>query len=506
MEGCVLKKTQQQKQRPYSSLRRLIEITLISLAVLLLSGAGAEPARIYEAEEAILQGGSQIMEDEDASEGKATFSYAKAEDIVTFQIQVPQDGFYDLNFTGKGADADRLDYVFLDGTQLGELRLPTGYYGTELFPKTPLSTGAHEVSVHPRRGNIYLDCLAVTAAEPIPDSFYEMTPELSNPNATEETKTLFRLLCDLYGRYTLSGQHCPGGPHGEEMEAIHSVTGSYPAILSMDIRDYTESRTYFGAEGKTIEHALEFSQAGGIVSFCWHWNAPAQTILPSGEKGSDPAWQQGYRENNSFFNILRVMHGDDPDGKRALDMDIQAVAAQLKRLEEAGVPVLWRPLHEASGGWFWWGADGPDAFKQLWIYLYKTLTEVYRCNNLIWVCTCLDPEWYPGDAYVDILGDDIYTLPRQYGPQIRNFLSLAGCSPSGRILALTETGVLPDAEQSFRANVRWSWFCGWEYGYVVQDGAYSPEYTEEDMLRKIYDSEYVLTLDELKQLRKETEE
>ena len=497
---------QSSKRLHAKSLEKLITAVLVAVVTLLLCGAGTEKgtrmAEIYEAEQALVLGGSEIVEDENASGGKAVLVYAKPEEGVAFQVDIARDGFYDLVFSGKGIDKNKLDYVFVDGSQLGEISMPEdGEYGTRVMPKTPLCAGSHEISVRVHRGNFYLDYLTVIPADPIPDSFYELSATLCNPKATEETKELFRFLCDCYGRYTLSGQHCPGGLNGEEIQVIHSATGEYPAILSMDIRDYSESRTRFGAVGNTIEHALEYHRAGGIVSFCWHWNAPAQTILPCGEKGSDPAWYQGYRENNSFFNILRVMHGDEPDLKRALDMDIQAVAAQLKRLEEEGVPVLWRPLHEASGGWFWWGADGPDAFKQLWIYLYKTLTEVYRCNNLIWVCTCLDPEWYPGDAYVDILGDDIYMLPRQYGPQIRNFLALRDCSPAGRMLALTETGVLPDVEQCFAANICWSWFCGWEYDYIVKDGAYSSEYTEEDMLRKIYGSEHVLNLDDLKQFQ-----
>ena len=479
---------------------------LCVLAAVPLSGADAgtaptENAVVYEAEQAERLGGAEIVEDEDASGGKAVLIYAKYEDGVAFHIHVPKDGSYDLTVVGKGTMEDRLDYIFLDGQQLSEVMFPYEKYAAQLMPKTPLSAGEHEVRLRVRRGNICLDTLTVTPTDPIPESLYEVTPTLTNPRATEETKALYSLLHDLYGHYTLSGQHSPNGFHGEEMEAIHDVTGAYPAILSMDIRDYAESRTRFGTEGRTADYALEFHEAGGIVSFCWHWNAPAQTILHEGTDAGDQAWWIGYREQYSFFNILRVMHGEEPDLKRALDMDIQAVAAQLKHLEEEGVPVLWRPLHEASGGWFWWGADGPDAFKQLWMYLYKTLTEVYECNNLIWVCTCLDPEWYPGDDYVDILGDDIYTLPQQYAPQIGRFLALDSCSPAGRMLALTETGVIPDMEQSYQANVRWSWFCGWEYDYIVKDGAYSSEYTEEDMLKKIYGSETVINLDDLIAIR-----
>lgn len=467
---------------------------LVCACTLLLCGSAAEESTLYEAEDAALLGSNWVLEDADASGGKAVGNFYQKDDGVVFQIHVPKDGVYDLTFTGKGRDRDRIEYVFADGEQLGEIRFAEGAYSEDEIPKAPLSAGLHEISVKTRRENFCLDCLRVTPAEPVSERVYDVPPALSDPDANAETQALYRFLRESYGQYTLSGQHSPGGYHGAEMEAIHAVTGKHPAILSMDIRDYSDSRTVFGAEGNTVEHAIEFHRAGGIVSFCWHWNAPAQTILP-GEEGK--AWRQGYREQYSFFDIRRVMHGEDPEGKRALDIDIQSVAAQLKRLEEAGVPVLWRPLHEASGGWFWWGADGPDAFKQLWIYLYKTLTEVYRCHNLIWVCTCQDPAWYPGDAYVDIVGYDIYTLPRQYGPQMKNFLELTAYSDTPHIAALTETGVIPDVERGMQSGLCWSWFCGWEYDYIVRDGAYCGDYTEREVLNRVYNSDSVLTLDEL---------
>ena len=324
-----------------------------------------------------------------------------------------------------------------------------------------------------------------------------MTAPLSNPKATEETQALYRFLQDCYGHYILSGQYSNEAFGGKELEAIHAVTGKYPAILGLDIRNYGVSDQYFGAKGNTVEHALAFHKAGGIVSFCWHWNAPALTIYSQENEEEEPPWWKGSHEENSFFDLRRVMYGDDPDLKRALDMDIQAIAAQFKRLEEEHVPILWRPLHEASGGWFWWGADGPDTFKQLWIYLYKTLTEVYGCNNLIWICSCQDPAWYPGDEYVDIIGDDVYQKPRQYGPLADTFSELTMYSPQGKIIALTENGVVPDSELCRQAGVFWSWFCTWKDEYVTADGEYSSVYTEKELLQKVYDSETVLTLDEL---------
>jgi len=48
----------------------------------------------------------------------------------------------------------------------------------------------------------------------------------------------------------------------------------------------------------------------------------------------------------------------------ALLNDIDTMARKLKQVQDAGVPVLFRPLHEAEGGWFWWGAEGPEPLCQ----------------------------------------------------------------------------------------------------------------------------------------------
>ena len=69
------------------------------------------------------------------------------------------------------------------------------------------------------------------------------------------------------------------------------------------------------------------------------------------------------------------------EGYDLLIRDIDAIAEQLKRLQDAGVPVLWRPLHEASGGWFWWGNAGAEAYKELYVLLYDRLTNHHDRGN-----------------------------------------------------------------------------------------------------------------------------
>ena len=485
-------------------LRACFGIALLSLALMHAGAAAAEETIVYEAEQAILMGSNEIVEDGDASQGSAVGRFSREGDCVVFHIEAPQDGFYDLTFIGKGIGSEKTNYVFVDGVQIGEIRCPDGTYGADVLYRTALTAGEHEVRVQKFWGWFYLDSVTLTRAETVPDSVYEVTPTLCNADATEETKALYRFLQDCYGKYTLSGQYTPNGLNSKEISAIHALTGKHPALLGLDMADYTPSRHAFVTrQSETVDRAIEYHERGGIVTFSWHWTAPPDTILPVGQGVSEIPWWHGYLTENCTFSLKRALDGEDPDGMQALLRDIGAIAVQLKRLEAAGVPVLWRPLHEASGGWFWWGADGPEAYKQLWILLYEMLTDVFHCNNLIWVCNCQDPDWYPGDDYVDIVGVDVYTLPRQYAPLTDKFTELTEYPGKGKIAALTENGVVPDIDRCLQANVHWSWFCTWNEEYVVKDGMYSPEYTEPEMLRKVYDSDTVLTLEDLPPLRNE---
>ena len=115
------------------------------------------------------------------------------------------------------------------------------------------------------------------------------------------------------------------------------------------------------------------------------------------------------------FNLPAAL--DNPDGSdyQLLLRDIDAIAVQLQKYEDAGVPVIWRPLHEAArASWFWWGAHGPENFKELWHVMHDRLTNHHGLHNLIWEFTSIgvngdEDDWYPGDDEVDIVGLDIYT-------------------------------------------------------------------------------------------------
>jgi len=463
--------------------------------------ASAEESIVYEAEKAKLTGGMTVKTDVQASGWKVVGSFENADDTVEFTIDVPADGVYDFTLTCKGIGGSKINNLLVDGQHQGTFECGNLMYTAAPVRGVLLTAGQHTVTITPSWGWMYLDCLTVTPAQAIPDSVYDVSLTLINPNATENTKKLFTYLCESYGKYTLSGQVCDKGLDGPEIKAIHKVTGKYPAILGLDMMDYTPSRRALGASNPTaVNQAIKFHEEGGIVTFCWHWGAPKQYILDGKDENGNPRWWGAFYTKNVTFDIEAVMNGADPVGKEHLDKDIAGIAEQLLKLQEKDIPVLWRPLHEASGGWFWWGAKGAEPCKQLWIYLYDQLTNVYGCNNLIWVWNGQSPDWYPGDEYVDIIGEDIYADNHAYGAQNSKFIELLDYSNTNKIIALTENGVLFDIDNVVSTNARWAWFNTWSGDFVQRNGKYSEVYTEADILNKTYNSEYVITLDELPDL------
>lgn len=171
--------------------------------------------------------------------------------------------------------------------------------------------------------------------------------------------------------------------------------------------------------------------------------------------------------------------------------DLEKIAPYLLQLQSAGIPVLWRPLHEAAGKWFWWGAGTADSYKKLWILMYDTFKSK-GINNLIWVWTSegSDAAWYPGDDYVDIIGTDMYG---QNGTAVTadeaaaRFNALAYRYPT-KMITLSECGTVAEIPAQWDADAKWGWFMPW----YDNDDAETLHATD-DWWKAAMNSEYVIT-------------
>lgn len=446
----------------------------------------------YEAENGKRSNDMSVISDSNASGGKSVGKFESNGSYCQISITVPADAVYDIVIRSKAIGSYKENDLYADGKKVGAFVSKQDYFSDYTVSAVTLKKGKHTLTFKKSWGWIELDKITVKTGAKISDSTYNVTSSLVNKNSTANTKKLYSFLKESYGKYVITGQQCDGGINGNEFKAIKNLTGDYPALLGLDMMDYTPSRTALGTSSSAVDKAIEFHKKGGIVTFCWHWNAPTE-YLNSTANSSD-GWWGGFYTKNSKFDIAKVMNGQDANGKKLIDRDIKEIAKQLKRLEKAGVPVIWRPLHEASGGWFWWGAKGSDAYKKLWKYLYKELTNTYGCNNLIWVYNGQSADWYPGDEYVDIVGEDIYPGNHVYDPQVSKFKEATGYGNKTKITALTENGCIFDIDSAVSINALWGWFMTWGSEFTVNGSNYSEKYTEKSVIKKMYASKYSLTL------------
>ncbi len=412
-------------------------------------------------------------------------------DSITYSLSIPAAGWYDLTFEQSG-DATRVNNVSVDG-----------YRQAEITPANPtaqfiyLGSGDHQITLTPSWGWVDFGKLTATPTDFDFADAYNVTAELSNPNADEHTKMLYKFLKDIYGRYTLSGQYADSGRESDEYKAILDATGDSFAVLGLDMGEYVHGAQANGAEVHSVEYAHDwYYNAGGIVQVCVHWISPVAYVTDGCR------WWESFRAEASDIDLDLVMNGGDDRCLEKLDDDIEDLAEQLNLLQEDGVPILFRPLHEASGGWFWWGECEPESYIKFWRHLYDKLTNEYGINNLIWVWNGQSADWYPGDDVVDIVAWDIYPGEREYGSASPIFAECAQCPGENKLTALAETGCVPDPDLTWRDNARWLLWGTWSGEFCVQNGVLSEQYTDKEMLKKAYASEHTLTLSELPNLRK----
>lgn len=465
------------------------------------SDVPADFSLTVEAESGKLEGNAKANDFPDASGGAYVNGVNVEGDALTMTADIEYSGFYDMNFLTMGSEG-RVNNVLVDGMKVGDITTNSpAEFGDTLLSYIYLDKGTHEITITPSWGYVDIDCLILTAAAtPITEDTYKVEPTLVNPNADENTKRLYKFLCDIYGKYSLTGQYADEGRASSEYEKITAKTGKTFAVLGLDMGNYSLGSKAHGAESKTVEYAYDwYKNAGGIVQLCWHWTTPEDYAVNAG----DQPWYSSFYKEGSKLDLDKIMNGEDDAAYQLLMDDIDNMANELARLRDAGVPVLWRPLHEAAGGWFWWGNCEPESYKKLWNVMYDKMTNEHNLTNLIWVWNGQDPAWYPGDETVDINGWDIYAGNHVDSSQSGRFDDMAtNYGTKTKLIALTENGCVMDPDKVFNDNARWLFWGTWSDPFTMKLGVViNDEYTTVELLTKAYNHERVLTLDELPDLQ-----
>ncbi len=323
------------------------------------------------------------------------------------------------------------------------------------------------------------------------EGLYDVSPILCHPSPSVQAQELMNWMCDNYGKKMISGQYLDEWQRGQELTVIAEQTGGlYPALLGLDFLNCSPSSRNLGTHSAVTDMAIDYWNRGYLITFCWHWVPPEKYLDTSGT-----SWWGGFRTENTSIDLEKCLNGEDPEGYDLLLRDMDAIALELQKLRDAGVPVLWRPLHEASGGWFWWGASGADAYIRLYRLMYERYTREFGLNNLLWIWNGQDALWYPGDDVVDIIGEDLYPGRHAHDTQAGAFSKCRSYTQAKKLIMMSECGCIPSPIKCERDQVMWSAWCVWCYEFVLDgQGGYSEEYTSSELLKRFYEADPVITL------------
>ncbi|MDE6789565.1 MAG: glycoside hydrolase [Ruminococcus sp.] len=417
--------------------------------------------------------------------------------FIVFDIDAPSNQHYDLSFSIASEHLVNCK-VSLNGSEISSFKtMNDGEFTLITLYGVFLVKGQSEIELRAADGNIKIDYLKLADNTSLSEIKYDATNEPVNKQAGESAKALLNFLTENYGKYTLTGQYA-SSPENEEIELIYQTTGKYPVIRFSALHNSGNS---FDSTFRDIDACADWYKKGGIVSLMWYWESPSK-------KSSVYAKETDFVLADAVTDIdiatltqeeIRGLYGEGRISEQCygLILDIDNMAGQLMSLKNRGVPVLWRPLHESAGEWFWWGGD-TEAYKWLWNLMYRRFTDYFELDNLIWVWNGQSESTLVDKSTFDIASLDIYmSSEKDYGSRYEQFLALQKIVGEDKLIALSECSEIPDIDASFRDNSVWSFFGLWYGKYIKnENGEFSEEFMDKDSFIRIYNSDGVISLDE----------
>ncbi len=479
------------------------------------SGIAAAAVR-FEAESAIVDENSvQKIPDAGASGG---FYVAMKDGNLSFKVPMSAAGFYTLwaGYSQPNDSNGKIQNLSVNGVSKGQISFPykTSLTSIKASAKIKLEAGDNTIEIQKSWGWVNLDYIEITPYVAAP---FSIAPALVNPAASENARKVYGFLRENFQKKTVSGfmtntvmqndgKYTPNTVETQTEAAwILNASGKLPALMGVDFLHATglnsNTEWHQGYTKATLALAEEIFKKGGIPAYCWHWMDPSLAVeaFYTSSSGNTPYTQ--FNLNKAFLDSTTYAAFDTASAEyRAITRDLDIVAGHLKTLADKGVPVVWRPLHEASGKWFWWGFKGPRATKALYKLMFDRFTGMHGLNNLIWVWTTDEagdaPDWYPGDAYVDIIGRDYYYYPRiaNHGSLVASFEKLKDLFGGTKIITLSENGSVPHPDSMAVDGAGWSYFMPW-YGDYAMDG-WAHDNTAADW-KSILTNNSVITLDKM---------
>lgn len=444
---------------------------LLLLFLILATGSFAQK---YEAESAALAGGASKVASSSCSGG---YYVAQGEGTLTFNLNFTAEANYNIYIQVASPNGFKSNNFLIDGSAVTfSTDQNSSYIRLKVVSYLKLAAGPHKVQITKSWGWISIDYIEFEKVDP--GTRFSINKTLVTPNPSDEAVRLYQFLYDNYNKKIISGVS-----EVKEADWIKANTGKSPALVGLDYLFCNRGYTSWYDENTPFNQGKAWSEKNGIVNFHWHWRDPSRLT-------------EAFYTKDTKFDVNKIFDETSAEYK-AMMSDIDYISGQLKRFQEAKIPVIWRPLHEAAGGWFWWGAKGAAPCKKLWQVMFNRMVNVNGLHNLIWVWTHEpnDDAWYPGDEYVDIVGRDIYR-DGDHSSQVLEFNDMTVRYGGKKMVTLSECGSFPDADNLVKDAAGWSWMMVWNGDFVRNS-----KYNSVDLWKKFMASDYVITLDKMPNLK-----
>lgn len=335
-------------------------------------------------------------------------------------------------------------------------------------------------------------------------SYGAVSSSLVTKDATEGAVKLYNFLKENYGSKTISGVQT-GDMTGSlktqlDVKAVYDKSDKYPALVGLDLLMATGHQSdeswFMSYTENSIKIAEELWKEGGIPAFTWHWKVGKDSVFYTKDTNFD--FTKGFLSGTTNWDTTSETY-------KLLVADIDKISKHFQRLQTQGIAAIWRPIHEAAGGWFWWGSKGAEAYKALYALVYDRMVNTNGLKNLIWVWNierdpaigydykALNGAWYPGDEYVDIIGVDIYNSAFDYNSNVNSYNKIVSEMGTDKIIALTENGPIVTPDNMEKDKAVWSWWMPW---YETWDGGFVSQ-TSDEVWKTTMADERIITLDEM---------
>ena len=524
--------------------------TLTAFAVLSAAALAFAAPTKYEAEEQAGVTAADITTDDEGAK------YVKPADAagMTFTVKVEETAVYDITARVRIKIYDWItSKIVVNGVDVGSmLTTPRNVDSSYVIAASAkMKVGENQITV----GNQSIGVDYITV-ERHPDPEYKISASPVTPNASESARKLYGFLRDNFGKKTISGMMISDqnfnynygdmkllGP-GEctpadsckytdeevswkgqtDIAEFYKRSGHYPAIGGFDMLfaagGHHEEGWFRGYTENNLLMTEDLWNMGGIPTYTWHWKVGEDTVFytkdtyPMNGFNASGCTEgvKGTSESNTCFNYTKAFKGDkcqeiDETSQEYKDIvaDVDIVSGYFKQLQDKGIAVVWRPLHEASGGWFWWGTASAECYVQLYRLVFKRMVETNKLNNLIWVWnintdpalgydySALNAAWYPGDDYVDIVAVDIYDPLNDHNSAANYYNKIVSDVGTSKMIALSENGAIPDIDSIAEDKAYWSYWMTWSQTW---SGNFL-EKTTTEMWKKNLDDERIIALDNM---------